>query len=231
MAISLFFYSNYCQHCKQIVREINKSVVSSSIRYVCIDSQNVRDKLPQYIKSVPSLVVGDTNQIFVGNQILGWLQMQSLVQKQTNTTPHSISQTIQQPVQEETVKQIEQPVQSREPIGPNAWHNSEMNAFSDSYSFIDIDTSTKGDGGMSMIHNFETLSGNGANIPGSIMAPGGAPSNPSMPVQYGNPITNPVGNNGFGNIQLSEKAELLNKQMEDMMNRRELDVPNVPARV
>ena len=98
------------------------------------------------------------------------------------------------------------------------------------YSFIDIDTSTKGDGGMSMIHNFETIHGNGTYVPHS-NAPGGAPANPSMPVQYGNPITNPVGHSEFGSIQMSEKAEQLNKQMEDMINRRELDVPNVPARM
>jgi hypothetical protein len=64
------------------------------------------------------------------------------------------------------------------------------------------------------------------------MSPGGAPSNPSMPVQYGNPITDPVNStSGYGSIQMSEKADILNKEMEDMMNRRELDVPNVPARI
>ena len=75
MTVSLLFYSNYCQHCKQIVNEINKSPVSPKMRYVCIDTQEVRAKLPRYINSVPSLVVGETNQIFVGNQILGWLKI------------------------------------------------------------------------------------------------------------------------------------------------------------
>ena len=61
--------------------------------------------------------------------------------------------------------------------------------------------------------------------------PGGAPSNPSMPVQYGNPVSNPIETSGFGSIQMSEKSDILNKQMEDMMSKRELDVPNVPARI
>ena len=79
MTISLLFYSNFCQHCKQIVKEIKRSPVSNEIRYVCIDSSQVREKLPNYINSVPSLVVGETNQIFVGNQITGWLKMQPII--------------------------------------------------------------------------------------------------------------------------------------------------------
>ena len=43
MTVSLLFYSNYCQHCKQIVNEINKSPVSPKMRYVCIDTQEVRE--------------------------------------------------------------------------------------------------------------------------------------------------------------------------------------------
>ena len=35
----------------------------------------------------------------------------------------------------------------------------------------------------------------------------------------------------YGSIQMSEKTEELNKQMEEMMSRRELDVSNVPARI
>ena len=107
-----------------------------------------------------------------------------------------------------------------------------MNAFSDMYSFIGIDSSAKGDGGMSMIHNFETIGGDTAKVPSGLgLMPGGAPSNPSMPVQYGNPVSNPIETSGFGSIQMSEKSDILNKQMEDMMSKRELDVPNVPARI
>ena len=85
---------------------------------------------------------------------------------------------------------------------------------------------------MSMVHNFETLGGGEYDNSPSTRMPGGAPANPSMPVQYGNPVMNPGNSTSeYGSIQMSEKTEELNKQMEEMMSRRELDVPNVPARI
>lgn len=226
MTISLLFYSNFCQHCKQIVKEIKRSPVSNEIRYVCIDSSQVREKLPNYINSVPSLVVGETNQIFVGNQITGWLKMQPIINNKEESPPQNRENYM------DRNKPIVEKKDQNESIGPNGWHNNEMNAFSDSYSFLGVDTSAQGDGGMSMVHNFETLNGTSGDTLPSGMTPGGAPSNPSMPVQYGNPITNSVNStSGYGSIQLSEKADILNKEMEDMMSRRELDVPNVPARI
>mgnify|MGYP001436227439 FL=1 len=229
MSISLLFYSNYCQHCKQIVKEIKRSPVSSQIRYVCIDTASVREKLPKYITSVPSLVVGETNQIFVGNQITGWLKMQPILNSNSNSNPNSNFER-REPVMNQV--QDTRSNTTKEPAGPNGWHNNEMNAFSDGYSFLGIDTSAQGDGGMSMVHNFETLGGGEYDNSPSARMPGGAPANPSMPVQYGNPVMNSVNSTSeYGSIQMSEKTEELNKQMEEMMSRRELDVPNVPARI
>ena len=235
MSVSLLFYSNYCQHCKQIVSEIKKSPVKSRMRYVCIDKVEVREKLPKYINSVPSLVVGETNQIFVGNQIIGWLKMQPIIKnkEQRNYSPKQAhSQPEAARAGQGQITSHHQKKVVKEDTGPNAWHNNEMNAFSDMYSFIGIDSSAKGDGGMSMIHNFETIGGDTAKVPSGLgLMPGGAPSNPSMPVQYGNPVSNPIETSGFGSIQMSEKSDILNKQMEDMMSKRELDVPNVPSRI
>ena len=232
MTISLLFYSNFCQHCKQIVKEIKRSPVSNEIRYVCIDSSQVREKLPNYINSVPSLVVGETNQIFVGNQITGWLKMQPIISNNSHESNNeeSIHQNRENYMNRN--KPIVETKDQNESMGPNGWHNNEMNAFSDAYSFLGVDTSAKGNGGMSMVHNFETLDGTGRDALPAGMSPGGAPSNPSMPVQYGNPITDPVNStSGYGSIQLSEKADILNQEMEEMMSRRELDCPNVPARI
>ena len=75
-------------NCKQIIEEIKNSPVSLSIKYICIDSESVRSKLPHYINSVPALVVGETNQIFVGNQILGWMKMTNNSQSEQPPPPH-----------------------------------------------------------------------------------------------------------------------------------------------
>ena len=240
MPTSLLFYSNYCQNCKQIVREINKSDISHLVKYICIDNPGVREKLPRYINSVPSLVVGETNQIYVGNQILGWIKMQPLTQKKPSPhAPPSVRQHHQQQTQQRqtqaTAPQQPQQVPVQNVVEPNAWHTNEMNAFSDMYSFIDVDTSAQGNGGMSMVHNFETLGVPPSNMSSKsgLTLPGGAPTSPNMPVQYGNPMGGGMNNNtsGYGSIQVSEKESELNKQMEEMMNRREMDVPNVPSRM
>ena len=103
MSTSLLFYSNYCQNCKKIMKEVNKSEISPKIKYICIDSPNIRNKLPQYINSVPSLVVGTTNQIYVGNQILGWIKMQPLIK--TVPSQHAPPSVTQQSMNQNQTKQ------------------------------------------------------------------------------------------------------------------------------
>ena len=219
MTTSLLFYSNYCQHCKNIIKEVSNSPVKDSIKYICIDSKSIRQKLPNYINNVPTLVVAQTNHIFVGDEIINWLQMNT-TQKQT---------------QNQNQKQIITNQNNTDDI--NAYLNSEMSNFSDNYSFLDIDTSTKGNGGLSMIHNFESINPTDNIVPpGQLTMPGGSPSCQSQPTNYKNPMQNSFNNNNnnnnnnYGSIQVSEKSDILNKQMEEMISRRELDVPNV-ARV
>lgn len=191
------------------------------MKYICIDSKDVRKKLPNYINNVPSLVVGKTNQILVGDQILSWIKMNPIVNQNQN----------QQQSQQQSQQQGQQEKNENNILDPKAWHLNEMNAFSDMYSFLDIDTSTKGNGGLSMKHSFEAINENEQQIGPGQGHTGGAPANPSIPVEYQNPLKSSFNNEGFGNIQMSEKSDILNKQMEEMMNRRELDVPNKAARV
>ena len=232
MSTSLFFYSNYCQNCKKIIKEVNKSEMSPRIKYICIDSPKIRNKLPRYINSVPSLVVGTTNQIYVGNQILGWIKMQPHIKTAPHAPPSVTQQTINNNELQTPNSTPSKPVPTtNNQQEPNAWHTNEMNAFSDMYSFLNVDTSAQGNGGMSMIHNFEPLQQNEvSNYSNNLGIPGGAPANPSMPVQYGNPISGHSNDNGYGSIQVSEKSAILNEQMEQLMQKRELDVPNVPTR-
>ena len=60
---------------------------------------------------------------------------------------------------------------------------------------------------------------------------GGGSQQENRSFLHGKPVSNPIETSGFGSIQMSEKSDILNKQMEDMMSKRELDVPNVPARI
>lgn len=203
--ISVLFYSNYCTHCKQIMQQTSK--IKHLLRFICIDTTAVRSKLPPYVKSVPCLIEGGSNKIKIGSDILKWINHK---QHASNTPPSN-----KPPASTET--------------GPSAWHFTEMNNFSDPYSFIDIDTSAKGNGGIAMLHNFEPLFTSTQHLQNHI--PGGAPGKSSMPVSYVAPTQSKSNFNSYGEIQTSEKEDALNRKMEQFMQSRETDVPNVPNRI
>mgnify|MGYP001163830798 FL=1 len=195
--VSLLFYSNKCQNCKKIVGQINETPVRNSLRFVCIDDPAIRKKLPPYIKSVPTLVVGRTNQIHVGNQILGYIKMMSL--QKVNEK------------QKKPVVRTRHATPAVEPTGPSSFSISEMGGgYSDNYSFVDVDCSSQGNGGSSMSHSFDFISKQDLS------------SHQTENIQN---VSN------YGSIeQKDEKVDELSKRMEDMMNRRSIDVPAKPMR-
>ena len=61
-ATSILFFSNYCNHCKQVLHELNDSSLRTNIRFICIDSADARKKkLPAHVKSVPCLIYFKAN--------------------------------------------------------------------------------------------------------------------------------------------------------------------------
>lgn len=66
---ALLVYSNYCRFCESILKQVESR---SNIKYICVDKKEVREKLPSYISSVPTLIV--SNKMFVGDEITKWLQ-------------------------------------------------------------------------------------------------------------------------------------------------------------
>tara|TARA_Y100000389_G_scaffold136015_2_gene133536 strand:+ start:1398 stop:2033 length:636 start_codon:yes stop_codon:yes gene_type:complete len=211
MTTSILFYSSYCNHCKEVINELSNSPLAKSIKYICTDSKSVRGKIPKFIKTVPTLIVGQSDQVLVGKKIIDWVKFNS----QTNIGPME-------------QKQNKNDINPHQVNDPGAWHVNEMNSFSDMYSFLDIDTSTQGDGGMSMVHNFELLNDDVNSSCGKQTIPAGSPGRPSFPVKYD---TQTMGNNEFGSIQNSHKSDELNKKMEELLSRRETDIPNMPTRI
>tara|TARA_Y100000389_G_scaffold198299_2_gene234577 strand:- start:3817 stop:4446 length:630 start_codon:yes stop_codon:yes gene_type:complete len=208
------------------MQEIDSSSVSHDLKYVCIDDPGVRKKLPSYISNVPTIVVGSTDEILIGDQINCWLRSVEKTKSQYKQQSPMEPQSNQVAMQSQCNNNND--IGGGGPLDPNAWHTTEMNAFSDQYSFLDVDTSANGNGGLSMLHNFELASSNSDG--GTIGMPGGAPGAPSMPVNYGPPSSNNNNGGNYGSIQMSQKAGELNKKMEDMINARSTDVPYAPSR-
>ena len=232
MTTCLFFYSNYCQHCKKITNLLKSSKIQHSIKPICVDTSEVRSKIPKYVKSVPCLILGQSNQILVGKEIIDWIQFQEKASPMNNAGDF-----------QKAPSHARRAAQGGRPNGgnggngePGAWHLMEMSNFSDNYSFIDADTSAQGDGGFQMSHNFEVIgsaSVKNAKGPGNARShntgrqtSGAPPGAPSMPVSY-DTSTNP----SFGALQNTMPQSQLDKQMQDYMSKREMDHPNVPARI
>ena len=106
MRDSILIYSNYCRFSLNVLQELENSPIKSRLKFVCIDSKNVREKLPSYISSVPTLIIGKQNSLIVGENIIQWirtehkrLQQSTMLQKadvQHQRSPQHIPQHVSQ---------------------------------------------------------------------------------------------------------------------------------------
>jgi hypothetical protein len=180
--------------------------IRKTIKFVCIDNKNVRAKIPKFVISVPCIILGETNQILVGRQIIQWLQVQptALVPPQSQSDSSGAS----------------------EDKGPNPFLYTEMSCFSDNYSFIGADTSASGNGGASIVHNFEFLTPS-QNVQGnsSNSLPGNA--KPNIPVSYDNKSGF---NSDFGALQNKDSSDMMTKELEKRINARQKDCDPGPRR-
>ena len=69
------YISNYCNYCKELLNNINKSNVRDQIQYIIIDRtpQN-QPVIPPYITSVPTLIVQGQPRPLVGESVFQWLE-------------------------------------------------------------------------------------------------------------------------------------------------------------
>jgi hypothetical protein len=73
--LGILFYSNNCSFCKSFLAELYKSPINDIIRKICVDKDNI--KIPQFITSVPTLIIKGINRPLVGDQASAWLQQGS----------------------------------------------------------------------------------------------------------------------------------------------------------
>lgn len=148
---SILYYSNFCNHSKNIVQQLSKTNVSKDIHFICIDKR-VKDPtnnkvfiilengqqiiMPDTINRVPALLLLNNNyNILYGDSILNHLKpkQELMVQESTNNnmepTAFSISKT-------------------------------GFGIVSDQYSFLDMsndELNAKGSGGLRQMHNYVDL--------------------------------------------------------------------------
>lgn len=65
------FYSKYCEHSKNFIIEVKKlGLIKYFENYICVDK---RKNLPEFVKSVPCILVLDYEEPLSGDKAFGWL--------------------------------------------------------------------------------------------------------------------------------------------------------------
>lgn len=149
MSGNICFYSNQCKVCKAFFSELATTPFKNEFNFVCVDT-TPRNRLPGYLKKVPTIVVQGEGEPLVGNEAINWLWIKKMQDPRMNNQQQASGQ-----------EQGNARGGQQEPseMGLGFWNPLEMGSAGDSYSFIDQDTSVAGDGGYTMAQNFEFIGG------------------------------------------------------------------------
>jgi hypothetical protein len=147
------YYSNYCDHCKELLMKVSRTKISDDIHFICIDKR-VRQNdgsthiilengqhllLPPNVTKVPSVLL-----LHHGNRVIDGLKE---IYNYLNPAEVEMNNNATQ--------------QNGEPL---AFSTCEMGStLSDNYSYLDMSSdelSAKGNGGLRMMHNYTTISDN-----------------------------------------------------------------------
>jgi len=191
--VHICYYSNKCQWSKAFLTELGQTPWTKQFRFICADPSPNRPQLPSWLKKVPTLVLSGEPEPRTDADVMNWLYEKKMKEgSQQQGAGH------QGPV----------PGAGGD---PEAFSMMERVSFTKgfSYSGLDTDTSTAGDGGSTMPGAFSFLNGSSAH---------GDRSQGSFP-----------GAAAAGRNK-SKKEELFDKQMEAYQREREMGVQRGPAR-
>jgi len=183
-AQNVCYYSNKCQWSKAFITELSKTSWKNEFRFICVDASPGRAPLPGWLKKVPTIVVAGEQEPRTDSDVMNWLYEKRMKEGQQNGAPTA------QPGAGE----------------PDPFSMMEQMSFTKgfSYSGVDADTSSQGNGGMSMPGAFAFLNG-GASEGDRLSQEAGTSQQPSQ--------------------RRSKKEEMFDKQMEAYQRDREAGMP------
>jgi len=140
--IHICFYSNRCTWSKAFITEISQTPYHKEFRFICVDPSQNRPQLPSWLKQTPTLVINGEPEPRTDNEVMNWLYERKMKDGGGNNSLNSGGGI------------------DPSTIDPEPYLDNEMGgAFGDMYSFIGDDTTTQGNGGARMKHNFTYLNG------------------------------------------------------------------------
>jgi glutaredoxin-related protein len=101
MSQPYLFYSDQCPNSKQIIETLKALNKSSLYKFVLINKATPRDKIPAFLKAVPTLYVPETKDVIIGKDIYGFIAKPTNARnekpiKETNSAGAAISGPPQQ---------------------------------------------------------------------------------------------------------------------------------------
>ena len=145
----LLFYSNNCKYCKSL--SDYKSY--NTVKKACIDNKNIRNKIPKFITSVPSLMIRNENNIdvYMENDLHQWFQEED--KKLDNSSRGNYTQVDNGSNNNQNVEPINYE-NVKKPNNKNKNDNEMLEAsnqllggFSSGFSFMEEEENDKIDGG------------------------------------------------------------------------------------
>lgn len=196
--IHICFYSNRCEWSKAFIEEISKTQYHKEFRFICVDPGPTRPQLPSWLKQTPTLVISGEPEPRTNSEVMNWLYERKM-RDGGGSSGNAIGGAGSTAAGGAGVSAEPEPYMAMEMAG----------GYGDSYSFLGVDTSAQGDGGMSMKHNFTYL--NGSESVSTREASNFQSSSSSSQKR-------------------SRKEELLDQQMEQYMKSRDSGIPQRIAR-
>lgn len=193
-ATHICFYSNKCKWSKAFLQELSTTKWKHDFHFICVDPSPTRARLPEWLKKVPSLVIAGEPEPRTDGDVMNWLYEKKMSESASAASKNSSSPD---------------GTPGGEPDGWNSFENTSFNK-SFGYSFNSADTSTGGEGGLTIPGTFSFL--NGGASPGDRTAQDfpGAQAQTSR--------------------SRSKKEEMFDKQMEAYQKSREDGIPKGPPR-
>ena len=194
--IHICFYSNRCEWSKAFITEISQTPYHKEFRFICVDPSPNRPQLPSWLKQTPTLVISGEPEPRTNSEVMNWLYEHKMKNGgggggggvSGGNSGNSVSGTS---------------------VEPEPYLDMEMGGgFGDSYSFLGDDTTTQGDGGLRMKHNFTYLNGQD-----------------SVSTREASNFQTTSSNQ-----KRSKKEELLDQQMEQFLKSRDNGIPQRIAR-
>ena len=137
----LLFYSNNCKYCKSLTDY--KSY--TNVKKVCIDSKNIRNKIPKFITSVPSLMIKNDNNIdiYMENDLHQWFQEQD--KNLDNNSNYNSNNNNSEQINYEDIKKPNKVDKADNEMLEAS--NQLLGGFSSGFSFMEEEENDKIDGG------------------------------------------------------------------------------------